>query len=273
MPIQPCWPPIPVLRVGQAYANWVMVFGLPKPEIDTLVARRHQPEGVGDKVSRQVLHYAQLLEGIPNHLGIHAGGILIAQAPITQYTALNIPPKGFQTTHFDMYVAEDIGLHKFDILSQRGLGHIRDAVEIVRENKGKPIDIRRIEEFKEDPKIKELLAKGKAMGCFYVESPAMRQLLLKLGCQDYLTLVAASSIIRPGVARSGYDAFLYRPTQWQAFHLSTPTYGGIAIGYLWGDGLSGGCDQGGSWLCGLGPGTGGSPAAGYEWKDALKRGF
>ena len=41
------------------------------------------------------------------------------------------------------------------------------------------------------------------MGCFYVESPAMRQLLLKLGCEDYLTLVAASSIIRPGVARSG----------------------------------------------------------------------
>ena len=41
------------------------------------------------------------------------------------------------------------------------------------------------------------------MGCFYVESPAMRMLLGKLSCQDYITLVAASSIIRPGVARSG----------------------------------------------------------------------
>ena len=52
-----------------------------------------------------------------------------------------MPPKGFQTTHFDMYVAEDIGLHKFDVLSQRGLGHIRDAVQIVQENQGKAIDI------------------------------------------------------------------------------------------------------------------------------------
>lgn len=44
---------------------------------------------------------------------------------------------------------------------------------------------------------------SKAMGCFYVESPAMRMLLGKLRCEDYLTLVAASSIIRPGVASSG----------------------------------------------------------------------
>lgn len=44
---------------------------------------------------------------------------------------------------------------------------------------------------------------SKAMGCFYVESPAMRMLLGKLRCDNYLTLVAASSIIRPGVASSG----------------------------------------------------------------------
>jgi DNA polymerase-3 subunit alpha len=41
------------------------------------------------------------------------------------------------------------------------------------------------------------------MGCFYIESPAMRQLIWKLRCDNYLTLVAASSIIRPGVASSG----------------------------------------------------------------------
>jgi DNA polymerase III alpha subunit len=38
------------------------------------------------------------------------------------------------------------------------------------------------------------------MGCFYIESPAMRMLLNKLRCDNYITLVAASSIIRPGVA-------------------------------------------------------------------------
>ncbi|MGB3076444.1 MAG: 2'-5' RNA ligase family protein, partial [Chitinophagales bacterium] len=44
---------------------------------------------------------------------------------------------------------------------------------------------------------------AKLMGCFYVESPAMRMLLTKLKAEQYLDLVAASSIIRPGVAQSG----------------------------------------------------------------------
>jgi DNA polymerase-3 subunit alpha len=65
------------------------------------------------------------------------------------------------------------------------------------------IDIHDIKRFKEDPKVKDLLREGNAIGCFYVESPAMRMLLKKLRVDNYLGLVAASSIIRPGVARSG----------------------------------------------------------------------
>ena len=100
-----------------------------------------------------------------------------------------------------MVVAEDIGLHKFDILSQR-LSKIQDALALVRLNNGNrnPFDIRDLQRFKEDEKVKELLRNGKAMGCFYVESPAMRMLLTKLRVDTYLGLVAASSIIRPGVS-------------------------------------------------------------------------
>jgi len=65
------------------------------------------------------------------------------------------------------------------------------------------VDIHDIPRFKQDPAIKELLRKGDTIGCFYVESPAMRMLLKKLQVDDYLGLVAASSIIRPGVAESG----------------------------------------------------------------------
>ena len=54
-----------------------------------------------------------------------------------------------------------------------------------------------------DSKIHNRLKSGNTIGCFYIESPAMRQLLKKLQCETYLTLVAASSIIRPGVSSSG----------------------------------------------------------------------
>lgn len=65
------------------------------------------------------------------------------------------------------------------------------------------IDIHAIKEFKEDKRVKELIRTGRCMGCFYVESPAMRMLLKKLAVDTYIQLVAASSIIRPGVAKSG----------------------------------------------------------------------
>jgi DNA polymerase-3 subunit alpha len=180
------------------------VFGLPKEEIDKLTKRQFQLDQL-DFLSKLVIAYSQFIEGFPNYLGIHAGGILISEKPIAHYTATFFPPKGFSTTMFDMVVAEDIGLYKFDILSQRGLGKIKETVEIVSYNKPEipPIDIHDIKRFKEDKKIKFILKNAKAIGCFYVESPAMRMLLKKLQVDNYLGLVAASSVIRPGVSKSG----------------------------------------------------------------------
>ncbi len=143
------------------------------------------------------------IRDFPHYRSIHAGGVLITEEPITNYTALDMPPKGFQTTQYDMYSAEKLGLVKIDVLSQRGIAHIRDAKELAERNHGVHIDIHQVEALKEDALVKQQLLKAETCGCFYIESPAMRGLLRKLRCSDYKTLVAASSIIRPGVARSG----------------------------------------------------------------------
>ena len=143
------------------------------------------------------------IRDFPHYRSIHAGGVLITEEPITNYTALDLPPKGFPTTQYDMYSAEKLGLVKIDILSQRGIAHIRDAKELAERNYGVHIDIHQVEALKEDALVKQQLLKAETCGCFYIESPAMRGLLRKLRCSDYKTLVAASSIIRPGVARSG----------------------------------------------------------------------
>jgi len=144
-----------------------------------------------------------LMEDFPNLRTIHAGGVMISEEPITCYTALDLPPKGFPTTQWDMYVAEDFKFDKLDILSQRGIGHINDSVEIIRQNRQVKIDIHRVQGLKDDPQVKHQLKVGETIGCFYIESPAMRGLLKKLHCDNYISLVAASSIIRPGVAKSG----------------------------------------------------------------------
>lgn len=175
------------------------VFGLPVEEIKEL----QRASEATDKIKAMILRYGKLLYNFPNIMSLHPCGMLISEKPITTYASLFMPPKGFATTQMDMFVAENIGLNKFDILSQRGLGHIKESLRLIKLNKGIDIDIHEVEKFKKDPGIAKQIREANTIGCFYIESPAMRGLLKKLKCDDYLTLVAASSIIRPGVAQSG----------------------------------------------------------------------
>jgi len=197
------------------------VFGLPKEELDALT---NSPKETHDQnsVVKLVHKYGMLLEKYPNQRSMHACGILISEEPITNYTALEMPPKGFPIVQFDMHVAEEIGLEKFDILSQRGIGHINDAVKIIKKNRGITVDIRDTTISKDEKLANEYLSKGKTIGCFYIESPAMRGLLRRLKCDNYKILVAASSIIRPGVAQSGMmREYIFRhnnPDKFEYFH-------------------------------------------------------
>ncbi len=206
------------------------VFGLPKEEIDTL------ENGIihNDKIHKQIHQYGNLIMNFPNQLSIHACGMLISEKPLFYYTATEMPPKGFSTSQIDMFIAEKIGLYKIDILSQRGLGHIKDTIEIVRENRKIDINIHEVEKFKNDKTVAEKIRSADTIGCFYIESPAMRQLLMKLRCDNYITLVAASSIIRPGVSQSGMmKQYIYRfhhPDSFEYLHpkmkeLLQETYG------------------------------------------------
>lgn len=189
-------------KTRSAIREIAKTFALPKEEIDRLI---RYPEHVlnTNSITRKLLFYANLLNGFPNYLGIHAGGIIISEKPLFHFTAMQMMPKGFPIVHWDMYVAEDIGFHKYDVLSQRGLGHIKEAVQIIKKNQDIEVDIHQAEKFKNDEKVKQQLQSGNTIGCFYIESPAMRGLLNKLKCDNYISLVAASSIIRPGVAKSG----------------------------------------------------------------------
>ncbi|MFT5714894.1 MAG: DNA-directed DNA polymerase III PolC [Flavobacterium sp.] len=197
------------------------VFGLPKEELDLLAKN---PMQLHDKnpIVKLVQEYGMLLEKYPNQRSMHSCGIIISEEPITNYTPLEMPPKGFPIVLFDMHVAEDIGFEKFDILSQRGIGHIDDSVKLIEKNRGIKVNIRDTDLSKNEAKTNAFLSHGKTIGCFYIESPAMRGLLRRLKCDNYKTLVAASSIIRPGVAQSGMmKEYIFRhnhPDRFEYFH-------------------------------------------------------
>lgn len=83
---------------------------------------------------KTIVEVASKLSGFPRHLSIHPSGIVITEKPINNYVALEFAKNkglGLVITQPDMYPIEDLGLIKIDLLSQRSLGVLKDAVRRV----------------------------------------------------------------------------------------------------------------------------------------------
>lgn len=172
---------------------------------------RHMGPVLNSRYGREWLQVAMAILDFPNHYGIHSGGLILAPEAMTRYTATQVAPKGVRITQQDMYSLEDWRLEKLDILSTRGLGTFEDTMLEVRRRTGKLPPVTDYKTACDDARTREIMRKGETVGCFYVESPAMIQLLKKLRTDTFEMLTAASSIIRPGVAQSGMmQAFIER---------------------------------------------------------------
>ncbi len=208
------------LRGRSALREVGKAMGIPIKEIEKLTkrlpgfiktgeleeARAKIPECRGlpieDEPYRSIIKTARKIEGYPRHLSIHCGGIVVSPTPITDLVPLERSANGVVITQMDMYPIEDLGLVKIDLLGQRGLAVMSDVESAVKRNYGITIDWRKTDPTT-DPATKKIMREGRTMGCFYVESPGMRGLLKKLRVESFEALVAASSIIRPGVSDSG----------------------------------------------------------------------
>ncbi len=143
----------------------------------------------------EIIRIAHRIIGIPRYLSVHPGGVVITPNPINDYVPIEPAPKGVPIIQWEKDGAEDGGLIKIDLLGNRSLGVIRDAVSNLREN-GITFDDHKWEP-EEDAATQANIAKGLTMGCFYIESPAMRLLQKKTKAGDFEHLVIHSSIIRP----------------------------------------------------------------------------
>ncbi|CAM2005354.1 DNA polymerase III subunit alpha [Acanthopleuribacter pedis] len=144
----------------------------------------------------EIVQLARRLEGVPRHISVHCGGVVITPDPITHHCPLRPMPIGYDVVPWDKDGVEDYGFVKLDFLGNRSLAVIRDCLASVRENYRVDMDYASLNPV-DDPRTSELIRSGNTMGCFYVESPATRQLLQKVRMGDFETLVAVSSIIRP----------------------------------------------------------------------------
>ncbi|MBN1348621.1 DNA polymerase III subunit alpha [candidate division KSB1 bacterium] len=188
------------------------VFGLPEYEINRVTKGlrgwdsrevsqivREDPIFKDQKFSgdwEKILNLAESIHGIPRHLSVHCGGVVIAPAGLSNYVPMERAAKGVHVVQWEKDQAEDAGLIKIDLLGNRSLAVIRDALQAIDRNYGVKINYTKWNPLN-DRKTRALIKQGDTMGVFYVESPAMRQLQRKAGTDDYEHLVIHSSIIRP----------------------------------------------------------------------------
>ena len=144
----------------------------------------------------EIIRMADRIAGFPRHLSVHCGGVVITSDGIAGHIPVVEATKGVQIIQVEKDQAEELGLVKLDILGNRSLAVIRDAVQAVKKNSGIEIDFNRVKP-EDDAATQQLIKTGDTIGVFYVESPAMRLLQKKTGTGDFARLVVHSSIIRP----------------------------------------------------------------------------
>jgi error-prone DNA polymerase len=171
-----------------------------------------------------ILAQAAHLVGIPHHAGLHCGGVVITPRPLRDLVPVHPAAKHIEleaepgdeapppripipAIAWEKDGAEAMGLVKIDLLGNRSLAVVRDCVADLAED-GITIDELRWRPA-EDPLTRRIVAAGDTLGCFYIESPAMRQLQAKAGSGDFDRLVVHSSIIRPAANR-WIEAYLDR---------------------------------------------------------------
>jgi len=148
-----------------------------------------------DERVRRLVAMARRLEGLPRHASTHAAGVIITRDPVTEYVPLN-RNGDIITTQFPMEIIEQLGLLKMDFLGLRTLTVIRDAIDMVKENRNCAIDFDSMEYT--DNNIYKLISSGETDGIFQLESSGMRSFLKELKPTTFEDIIAGISLYRPG---------------------------------------------------------------------------
>jgi error-prone DNA polymerase len=144
----------------------------------------------------------QQMQGVPRHLSIHVGGMLITAAPLVEVVPLErAAMPGRVVVQWDKDSVEDAGLIKIDLLSLRTLSAVEEARRHVAELRGIELDLDRLP--MNDPAVYSMLQRADTVGCFQVESRAQAQMLPRLLPTRFEDIVVGVALIRPGPLQGG----------------------------------------------------------------------
>ncbi|NBB86366.1 MAG: DNA polymerase III subunit alpha [Bacteroidetes bacterium] len=148
-----------------------------------------------------LLEMASGLLGMPRHLGLHSGGMVLSHAPLSRFTPVQRSAGGVRQVQFDKNDVEKMGLVKLDILGLRMLATISEAEDLARAHGGMPEDLDEIP--LDDIPTFNLIRSSKTVGVFQIESQGQLHLLAKHQPEGFRDLITEIALFRPGPIKGG----------------------------------------------------------------------
>ena len=155
----------------------------------------------GPELNKEVLKYAQALEGCVRQVGMHACATIIGRGDLTNYLPITLSKdkdtgEYVRTSQYDGHYIEDVGMLKMDFLGLITLSIIHNCLNLIKERFGEDIDIEAIPI--DDKPTYELYGRGDTVSVFQFESEGMQTWLQKLRPTRFEDLIAMNALYRPG---------------------------------------------------------------------------
>jgi error-prone DNA polymerase len=159
-------------------------------------------EGTPQGIPPDVVELAEQVLTFPRHLGIHSGGMVICDRPVTEVCPVEWARMENRTVlQWDKDDCARMGLVKFDLLGLGMLSALHGAFDLLRAYYGFDYTLDNIP--REDPRVYEMLCRADSVGVFQVESRAQMATLPRLRPRRFYDLVTEVAIIRPGPIQGG----------------------------------------------------------------------
>ncbi|MEY7972624.1 error-prone DNA polymerase [Saccharomonospora xinjiangensis] len=153
-------------------------------------------------IPENVLELAASLEDFPRHLGIHSGGMVICDRPVSEVCPVEwARMPGRSVLQWEKDDCASVGLVKFDLLGLGMLSALHYMVDLVAEHKGERVDLADLD--LEDDEVYAMLRRADAIGVFQVESRAQLATLPRLAPKKFYDLAIEVALIRPGPIQGG----------------------------------------------------------------------
>ncbi|MFJ9691674.1 error-prone DNA polymerase [Kitasatospora sp. NPDC101183] len=191
-------------RPRLAIRDAARVLGYPQGQVDAFSRQtdfRSAP-GADAVIPADVLSLATQLHGLPRHLGIHSGGMVLTREPIgeicpTEWARM----PGRSVLQWDKESTAGAGLVKIDLLGLGMLAALHDACDLIAEHHGPRYDLATIPA--DDAGVYTMLRRADTVGVFQVESRAQMATLPRLKPDHFYDLVVEVALIRPGPIQGG----------------------------------------------------------------------